>query len=187
VRKLFRAAAAPGVPDETVARDTALLAVLYGAGLRRDEASASTSTTTTAASCAYAARATRSAWRPSARMQRARSRRGSGCAARRSRATADARCSSRSTSSGASVARGCPAMRSSWKVARLAERASIGAASPHALRRSFITAILELGEDLSTAAKAAGHASVTTTARYDRRDGKRVAQAVGRIVVPVAS
>jgi integrase/recombinase XerD len=57
-------------------------------------------------------------------------------------------------------------------------------ASQHDLRRSFVTTLLEKGEDLSTVAKAARHASVSTTSIYDRRDEKRVAEAVAKLVVP---
>jgi integrase len=72
----------------------------------------------------------------------------------------------------------------SGEMVALAERASIGAAWPHDLRRSFVVGLLDAGEDLSTAAKAARHASVSTTSIYDRRDERRVAEAVGRLVVP---
>jgi integrase/recombinase XerD len=57
--------------------------------------------------------------------------------------------------------------------------------SPHDLRRTYDTTLLEKGEDLSTVAKAMRHASISTTAIYDRRDELVVAEAVAKLTVPV--
>ena len=51
-----------------------------------------------------------------------------------------------------------------------AERASIGKLSPHDLRRTFITILLERGVDINSVRQLAGHSGIQTTALYDRRD-----------------
>ncbi|PZR97782.1 MAG: hypothetical protein DLM67_07050, partial [Candidatus Nephthysia bennettiae] len=67
------------------------------------------------------------------------------------------------------VARLSPA--AAWRICR--ERglqARIPARGPHDLRRTWVGDLLNLGMDLATVQKMAGHASASTTAGYDRRD-----------------
>ncbi|WP_283136666.1 tyrosine-type recombinase/integrase [Rhizohabitans arisaemae] len=66
--------------------------------------------------------------------------------------------------------------------------AGAGAAprTPHDFRRTFIGELLDAGVDLATTQALVGHASPTTTARYDRRPERRRREAVDRLRIPDA-
>ncbi|EMQ6092404.1 tyrosine-type recombinase/integrase [Salmonella enterica] len=53
--------------------------------------------------------------------------------------------------------------------------------APHDLRRTFASAMLDNGEDIITVKDAMGHASVTTTQKYDRRGDERLRKASQRL------
>jgi integrase len=65
-----------------------------------------------------------------------------------------------------------------------ADHAGLESFSPHDLRRTYAGNALTAGVDIATVARQMGHASVTTTARYDRRNETTLETASRLVTLP---
>lgn len=166
------------------ARDAALLAILYGAGLRRAEAVNLTMQDYAPETGALTVRS-------------GKGRKDRVCyATNGSREALNAWLAMRGTESGALL---CPVNKGGrvtvrkmtdqavlYIMRRRGARAGVAAFSPHDLRRSFISDLLDAGADISTVQRLAGHAHVTTTTRYDRRGETTKRKAAELLHIPYA-
>jgi site-specific recombinase XerD len=57
-------------------------------------------------------------------------------------------------------------------------------ATPHDMRRTFVSDLLDVGVDLATVSKMAGHEDTNTTKRYDRRSSRVMQEAVEKLDIP---
>ena len=65
-----------------------------------------------------------------------------------------------------------------------AKRAGVKPFTPHDLRRTFVSRLLDAGVDIAIVAKMAGHSNIQTTAPYDRRPEEAKQRAAKLLQIP---
>jgi site-specific recombinase XerD len=178
LRALFDSCRRPG-PAE--ARDAALMAVLYGCGLRRAEAAelalADYQADTGELKVHGTGRRERLVYAPAGARDAI-----AGWLAYRGPALGPL---FHPVTKGGRIEPGPLSAHSMYgRVRAIATRARVAKCSPHDLRRSYVTHLLEGGADLLAVRDLAGHANVQTTARYDRRGACAKREAADRLQVP---
>ncbi len=67
---------------------------------------------------------------------------------------------------------------------RATEASLIKKTTPHDMRRTFVSDLLDVGVDLATVSRMAGHEDTNTTKRYDRRSSKVMQEAAEKLDIP---
>ena len=67
---------------------------------------------------------------------------------------------------------------------RASESGLVKKATPHDMRRTFVSDLLDVGVDLATVSRMAGHEDTNTTKRYDRRSSRVMQEAAEKLEVP---
>lgn len=162
------------------ARDGAMVALLYGGGLRRAEAAALTWADIDAAAGVVHVRHGKGGKARTVPLS---------AAALRRLAAWRAVCGQggavlRHVRKGGTVGAGLSPAAVGAGLERLARRAGVPGLRPHDLRRGYVTALLDVSHDLDAVAALVGHASTTTTARYDLGKARRAADVARRLPAP---